>query len=85
MKRNYCLSVVLLALFGVSVPYSAVAADNVLSSQSTYNLTINFILVISLLAVSVSLHPWIFPETYNSICLNESPFHSLDISDLHIP
>ena len=35
MKRNYCLSLVLLALFGVSVPYSAVAADNVLSSQST--------------------------------------------------
>ena len=35
MKRNYCLSLVLLALFGISVPYSAVAADNVLSSQST--------------------------------------------------
>lgn len=35
MKRNYCLSLVLLALLGMSVPYSVVAADNALSSQST--------------------------------------------------
>ena len=35
MKRNYCLSLVLLALFGMSTPYSAIAADNVLSSRST--------------------------------------------------
>ena len=35
MKRNYCLSIVLLALLGMSVPYSVVAADNALSSQST--------------------------------------------------
>ncbi len=35
MKRNCCLSLVLLALLGMSVPYSVVAADNALSSQST--------------------------------------------------
>ena len=35
MKRNYCLSLVLLALLGMSVPYAVVAADNALSSQST--------------------------------------------------
>ena len=36
MKRNYCLSLVLLALFGMSVPYAANASVNdVLSSQST--------------------------------------------------
>ena len=35
MKRNYCLSLVLLALLGMSVPYSVVAADNALSTQST--------------------------------------------------
>ncbi len=35
MKRNYCLSLVLLALLGMSVPYSVVAADNALSSLST--------------------------------------------------
>ena len=35
MKRNYCLSLVLLALLGMSVPYSVVAADNALSSRST--------------------------------------------------
>ncbi len=36
MKRNYCLSLVLLALFGVSAPFAANAAvESVLSSQST--------------------------------------------------
>lgn len=35
MKRNYCLSLVLLALFGMSAPYAAIAAENVPSSQST--------------------------------------------------
>lgn len=36
MKRNYCLSLVLLALFGMSAPYAANAAvEGVLSSQST--------------------------------------------------
>ena len=36
MKRNYCLSLVLLALFGISAPFAANAAvENVLSSQST--------------------------------------------------
>lgn len=37
MKRNYCLSLVLLALFGMSVPYSVKAADvtDTPSSQST--------------------------------------------------
>ena len=35
MKRNYCLSLVLLALFGVSAPFAANAAvESVLSSQS---------------------------------------------------
>lgn len=34
MKRNYCLSLVLLALFGMSAPYAAIAAENVPSSQS---------------------------------------------------
>ena len=38
MKRNYCLSLVLLALLGMSVPYSVVAADNALSSQVLFNL-----------------------------------------------
>ena len=33
MKRNYCLSLVLLALFGVSAPFAANAAvESVLSS-----------------------------------------------------
>ena len=36
MKRNYCLSLVLLALFGMSAPFAANAAnESVLSSQST--------------------------------------------------
>ena len=35
MKRNYCLSLVLLALLGMFVTYSVVAADNALISQST--------------------------------------------------
>ena len=35
MKRNYCLSLVLLALFGMATPYSVNAADNTPSSQST--------------------------------------------------
>ena len=35
MKRNYCLSLVLLALFGMAIPYSVNAAENVPSSQST--------------------------------------------------
>ncbi|WP_287132699.1 SusC/RagA family TonB-linked outer membrane protein [Bacteroides sp.] len=35
MKRNYCLSLVLLALFGMATPYSVNAAENVPSSQST--------------------------------------------------
>ena len=35
MKRNYCLSLVLLALLGMSVPYSVVAADNALSCLSS--------------------------------------------------
>ena len=37
MKRNYCLSLVLLAMFGMSSPYSAKATngENVPSSQST--------------------------------------------------
>lgn len=36
MKRNYCLSLMLLALFGMSAPYAANAAvEGVLSSQST--------------------------------------------------
>ncbi|MCR6503737.1 SusC/RagA family TonB-linked outer membrane protein [Bacteroides muris (ex Fokt et al. 2023)] len=35
MKRNYCLSFVLLALFGMATPYSVNAAENVPSSQST--------------------------------------------------
>lgn len=34
MKRNYCLSLVLLALFGVSAPFAANAAvESVLSSK----------------------------------------------------
>ena len=35
MKRNYCLSLVLLALFGMATPYSVNAAENLPSSQST--------------------------------------------------
>ena len=36
MKRNYCLSLVLLALFGTAMPFAANAAvESVLSSQST--------------------------------------------------
>ena len=36
MKRNYCLSLVLLALFGMSAPFAANAAnESVPSSQST--------------------------------------------------
>ena len=35
MKRNYCLSLVLLALLGMATPYSVNAAENVPSSQST--------------------------------------------------
>lgn len=35
MKRNYCLSFVLLALFGMAIPCSVNAAENVPSSQSS--------------------------------------------------
>lgn len=42
MKRNYCLSLVLLALFGMSAPFAANAAnESVLSSQSTKKTEIN--------------------------------------------
>ena len=34
MKRNYCLSLVLLALFGMATPYSVNASENEPSSQS---------------------------------------------------
>lgn len=35
MKRNYCLSLVLLALFGMATPCSVIAAARVPSSQTT--------------------------------------------------
>lgn len=35
MKRNYCLSLVLLALFGMATPYSVKAAENVPNPQIT--------------------------------------------------
>lgn len=35
MKRNYCLSLVLFALFGMTTPYAAVAAETVLPPQSS--------------------------------------------------